>query len=141
MCICTYQIIRLSDYQTIRLSGRGYDMTPRRRKWRFCLPFTGDTFYKPRAVPLAALEIVNLGQDELEAMRLCDYEGLDQEEAAKRMNVSRGTIQRLVYSGRKKMLDAIINTKALRIVGGEHIVPPPRCFPGRGRRWRHRGKI
>ena len=114
-------------------------MTPRPRKWRFCHPFSGDIFYKPRGVPMGALEIVDLGHDELEAMRLCDCEDLDQEEAAKRMNISRGTIQRLVYSGRKKMLDAIMNTKALRVVGGEHIVPPPRCFPGRGRRWRFRG--
>lgn len=116
-------------------------MSPRRRKGRYCHPFTGDTFYKPRGVPLADLEIVDLGHDELEAMRLCDHEGLDQTEAADKMNISRGTIQRLVYSGRKKMLDAIMNTKALKIVGGEHIVPPPRCFPGRGRRWRHRGNI
>jgi predicted DNA-binding protein (UPF0251 family) len=110
-------------------------MTPRRRKWRYCFPFTGDTFYKPRGFPLAALEEVNLGQDELEAMRLCDFEDLDQEETAKRMNISRGTVQRLVYAGRKKMLDAIMNAKALRIVGGEHIVPPPRNFR---RRWRMR---
>jgi predicted DNA-binding protein (UPF0251 family) len=89
---------------------------------------------------MGALEIVDLGHDELEAMRHCDFEDLDQEEAAQRMNISRGTVQRLVYSGRKKMLDAVMNAKALRVVGGEHIVPPPHC-PGRGQRWRHRGNI
>lgn len=113
-------------------------MTPRRRKWRFCRPFEGDAFYKPRAVPLSALEILQLGHDEIEAMRLCDHEELDQEAAAKRMNISRGTVQRLLYSGRKKVIEAITQAKALQIEGGEHIVPP-RCFPGRGRRWRHRG--
>jgi predicted DNA-binding protein (UPF0251 family) len=114
-------------------------MSPRPRKWRFCNPFVGDTFYKPRAVPLASLEVVNLGQDEIEAMRLCDSEDLDQEEAAKRMNISRGTIQRLLYSGRKKVIGALINSKALRIIGGEHILPPPRPF-GAGR-FRRRGRF
>ena len=100
-------------------------MSPRPRKWRFCRPLMGEVFFKPQAVPMSVLEIVELGQDELEAMRLCDCEDLEQEEAAKRMNVSRGTVQRLLYSGRKKVLEAILNNKALRIVGGEHIIPPP----------------
>ncbi|MFH1387503.1 MAG: DUF134 domain-containing protein [bacterium] len=99
-------------------------MSPRPRKWRHCRPFTGDTFYKPRAVPLSDLEIVELGQDEIEAMRLCDQEGLEQEEAAKKMNISRGTVQRLLYSGRKKVIEAITRSKAIRIAGGEHIVSP-----------------
>jgi predicted DNA-binding protein (UPF0251 family) len=101
-------------------------MSPRRRKWRYCHPFTGDTFFKPRAVPLSALEILNLGQDEIEAMRLCDHQELDQEEAAKRMNISRGTVQRLLYSGRKKVVEAITQSKALQIESGEHIVLPQR---------------
>jgi predicted DNA-binding protein (UPF0251 family) len=116
-------------------------VSPRRRKWRYCLPFTGGKFYKPRGVPLSSLEVIELGQDELEAMRLCDYEGLEQTEAAGKMNISRGTIQRLLYSGRKKMLDVIINTKALKIISGEHIVVEPPYFPGRGRRWRFRGSM
>lgn len=84
---------------------------------------------------MAGLEIIDLSQDELEAMRLCDFEDLEQEEAAKKMNISRGTVQRLLYSGRKKILDAVLHSKALRIIGGEHIVPPP-WFARRGRRWR-----
>lgn len=110
-------------------------MTPRPRRGRFCQPFTGDAFYKPRAIPLSELEILDLGQDELEAMRLCDHEGLEQEEAAKKMNVSRGTVQRLLYSGRKKTVEALISSKALRIEGGEHILPPPGWCRGRGRGW------
>jgi len=107
-------------------------MTPRPRKWRFCAPLGGDTFFKPRGNPLSGLEIIELGQDELEAMRLCDFEEMEQEEASKKMNISRGTVQRLLYSGRKKILNALINTKALKVTGGEHIVPPPGF--GRGRR-------
>jgi len=101
-------------------------MSPRPRKGRFCHPFTGDSFYKPRAVPLSALEIVALGYDEIEAMRLCDHEGLEQEDAAKKMNISRGTIQRLLYSGRKKVIEAITQSKALQIEGGEHILKAER---------------
>jgi len=106
------------------------------RKWRFCYPFTGDTFYKPQAVPLSALEVLKLGQDEIEAMRLCDHEELSQEEAAKRMNISRGTVQRLLYSGRKKAIEAITQSKALQIEGGEHIVSPERFMRGMQRRLR-----
>jgi predicted DNA-binding protein (UPF0251 family) len=111
-------------------------MTPRGRKWRFCRPFTGDAFYKPRAVPLSTLEILKLGQDEIEAMRLCDQEGLEQEEAAKKMNISRGTVQRLLYSGRKKVIEAITQSKALRIEGGEHIVAHGRSRGRCGQGWK-----
>ena len=111
-------------------------MTPKPKKWRHCRPFSGDVFYKPQAVPLKALEVVDLGHDELEAMRLCDHDGLDQQEAAEKMKVSRGTIQRLLYTCRKKLMDALFNSKAMRVVGGEHIVPGP--AGGRGQRGRCR---
>ena len=113
-------------------------MTPRPRKWRYCQPFKGSSFYKPQGIPLAGLDIVELAQDELEAMRHCDFEELDQEQAAKVMNISRGTIQRLLYSGRKKLIDALINTKAIKVIGNEYILPLPGPFAGRrfGRRFR-----
>ena len=56
--------------------------------------------------------------EELEALRLCDYLNMDQEEAANLMGVSRGSVQRLLSSGRKKLVDAVINGKAIRIEGG-----------------------
>ena len=62
------------------------------------------------------LAVVDVGLDEFEAMRLCDLEACDQEDAGSRMGVSRGTIQRLVYSGRKKLISAILSGKAVRIV-------------------------
>jgi predicted DNA-binding protein (UPF0251 family) len=108
-------------------------MTPRGRKGRFCRPFTGDAFYKPRAVPLSELEILELGHDEVEAMRLCDHEDLEQEAAAEQMKISRGTVQRLLYSGRKKTIEAITQAKALKVEGGEHIISLGRAG---GRRFR-----
>jgi len=66
------------------------------------------------------LEMIRLGLDELEAMRLCDLEGLDQTAAGERMNVSRGTVQRLLKSGRAKVLGALLESSALLIAEGEH---------------------
>jgi len=64
---------------------------------------------------MSELECVFLDLDELEAMRLCDYENLDQTEASKKMEISRGTLQRILYSARKKVIDALINSKAINI--------------------------
>jgi len=92
---------------------------------RCCQRFFGsDTVYKPRAIPLDGLTIIDLGLDELEAMRLCDVEELQQVEAADRLGVSRGTVQRLLWSGRKKLVGAIVAGQAVRIVSGAHIEHP-----------------
>jgi predicted DNA-binding protein (UPF0251 family) len=65
------------------------------------------------------LETERLRLDELEALRLCDLEGLSQEEAGGRMGVSRGTVQRLVKSGRAKVVRALVRNAALEIGDGE----------------------
>jgi predicted DNA-binding protein (UPF0251 family) len=75
----------------------------------------GVTYFKPRGVPLSELEEIILEADELEAIRLNDLEGLDQEEAAKKMNISQPTFHRIVVSARKKISEAIIKGKAIRI--------------------------
>ncbi len=94
-------------------------MCPRPRKFRQCRRHMGDAYFKPRSIPLSELEIVDLQLDELEAMRLCDYEDMEQEEAAKTMNISRQTLQRALYAGRKKVVDVIINSKAIKVAGME----------------------
>jgi predicted DNA-binding protein (UPF0251 family) len=38
---------------------------------------------------------------------------LDQHEAGERMGISRGTVQRLLYAGRKRLVDAILNNRAI----------------------------
>jgi|LGOV01.1.fsa_nt_gb predicted DNA-binding protein (UPF0251 family)/predicted Fe-Mo cluster-binding NifX family protein len=53
--------------------------------------------------------------DELEAIRLCDFEMLSQIEASKEMQISRATIQRLLLSARKKNVDAFVNNKTIII--------------------------
>lgn len=59
-----------------------------------------------------------LSLDELEAIRLADLEGFYQEEAAKKMNISRQTFGNILESARKKIADALINVKTLKIEGG-----------------------
>jgi uncharacterized protein len=74
--------------------------------------------FKPRGVPMSALETVQLGLDELEAVRLADLEGLYQEAAAEKMGVSRQTFGNIVAAARKKIADALVNAKALMVEGG-----------------------
>lgn len=78
------------------------------------------TYFKPRGIPLRELEETILNVDEFEAVRLKDLEGLEQEECAKKMNISQPTFHRLVLSARKKIADAIINGKAIKIEGGNY---------------------
>ena len=92
---------------------------PRPRKKRRCRVYDGDRVFKPRSIPMRELETIRLELDELEAMRLCDLEGCDQEAAGKRMAVSRGTVQRLLKSGRAKVLRALLESRALLVDKGE----------------------
>jgi predicted DNA-binding protein (UPF0251 family)/predicted Fe-Mo cluster-binding NifX family protein len=74
---------------------------------------------KPAGAPVKGLEELRLGLDEAEALRLADLEGLYQEAAARSMGVSRQTFGRIVEAARRKVADAVLNGKALRIEGGE----------------------
>jgi uncharacterized protein len=75
-------------------------------------------YFKPAGVPLYNLEEVILQIDELEAIRLKDCKGLEQEECAKSMNISQPTFHRLILSARRKIADSILHGKALKIQGG-----------------------
>ena len=78
------------------------------------------TYFKPAGIPLRALEEVRLSFEEAEAIRLKDLEGLEQEQGAERMNISRPTFQRVLASARQKMANALLNGKAIRIEGGNY---------------------
>ena len=69
---------------------------------------------------MSDLSTTRLELSELEAMRLCDVERLEQEEAGRRMGVSRGTVYRLLKSGRAKLVEALLQSKALLIEEGDH---------------------
>ena len=71
--------------------------------------------FKPAGAPLRNLDRVPLGRDELEALVLCDRDGLTQQEAGDRMGISRGTVQRLLSAARYKVADALVGEKALLV--------------------------
>ncbi|MDZ7641423.1 MAG: DUF134 domain-containing protein [Desulfurivibrio sp.] len=94
---------------------------PRPKKQRRCqLQMCGRAF-KPTGTPLVELRRIGLHDDELEALRLCDLEGLFQEQAGKRMGVSRGTVQRILTSARRKVAEALVEGAAL-VFDGENEV-------------------
>lgn len=72
-------------------------------------------------------EYVKLNVEELEALRLCDLEGLEQEDAAGRMQVSRGTFQRILYSARKKSAEALCEAKGVLVEGGNYTIATSHC--------------
>ena len=73
--------------------------------------------------------------EELETVRLCDLERMEQDDAAISMNVSRATFQRTLYQAREKIADALCNGKAIRIGGGNYELAQHPC--GCHRRCRH----
>ena len=78
------------------------------------------TYFKPAGVRMINLEESILTVDEFEAIRLKDLEGLDEETAAKKMTISQPTFNRVVTSARKKIADAIVHGKAIKIFGGNY---------------------
>jgi len=73
------------------------------------------TYFKPQGIPMRFLEVIEMTKEEAEALRLKNIKNLNQEEAAKRMNTSQSTFQRILASAYKKITDAIINGKAISI--------------------------
>ncbi len=90
---------------------------------RLCAAIPSRTL-KPAGIPARNLEEVILGFDEAEALRLADLEGLYQEAAARRMGISRPTFGRIIESAHRKVADAILNGKVIRIIGGEVCIMP-----------------
>ncbi len=76
-------------------------------------------YFKPRGIPLSELQEINLEIEEYEALRLTDIESYDQTKAAELMNISQPTFHRILDLARKKISDAIVNGKAIRIEGGK----------------------
>ncbi|MFH7320523.1 DUF134 domain-containing protein [Desulfurivibrio sp. D14AmB] len=99
---------------------------PRPKKQRHCqLKLCGQAF-KPTGKPLRELRQIVLQRDELEVLKLCDLEGLFQEQAGERMGVSRGTVQRILTNARRKVTEALVEGAALVFEGEES---PPESAP------------
>ncbi|QUI22695.1 DUF134 domain-containing protein [Vallitalea pronyensis] len=91
---------------------------PRPKKCRRVDFFPEHTYFKPRGIPMEDIEEMILNLEELEAMRLKDIEGLNQEQCAVRMQVSRQTFQNIIDSARQKVAEALTQGKAIHITGG-----------------------
>jgi predicted DNA-binding protein (UPF0251 family) len=100
---------------------------PRRTRRIFFQPNV--TYFKPVGIPMVNLKENMLSFDELEAIRLIDSEGMEQNKAGKKMKISQSTLSRLLKQGRKKLADCVINGKAIKIQGGNFKMAIPR---GRG---------
>ena len=74
------------------------------------------TYFKPRGIPLKVLEEVGIKHDEIEAIRLKYVEDLDQHACAKKMNISQSTFQRILTSANRKIAEALIHGKAIKIM-------------------------
>jgi uncharacterized protein len=95
-------------------------MPNRRRYRRIKMPPPMEGF-KPFGIPMRELDSVMMTYEEYEALRLADYEDLNQEEAARRMNISRPTFTRLYEKARKTIAKAFVEGKAIVIRGGTYI--------------------
>jgi len=84
---------------------------------------------------MAVLQEIQLSVEEAEAIRLKDIEELEQEDCAQRMNISRTTFARVLNSARRKMADALLNGKAIRIEGGNFQPALQRFTCRRGHQW------
>ena len=77
--------------------------------------------FSPRGKP-GRPEEIDIKMDEFEAIRLVDHLGLKQIEAAKSMRVSQQTFSRILRNARKRLSDAFINGKIIRIQGGFYVI-------------------
>ena len=87
----------------------------RRRKNRNINADHSEICFKPCGVRGDLLETIVIYEDEMEAIRLSDYKSLYQQECADKMQISRTTFSRLVESARKKVADALLNHKILKV--------------------------
>ncbi len=91
-------------------------MRPKKTRWVKWDP--SERCFKPEVKSNKHKEIIILSLDEFEAVRLLDYKGLSQVQAAKEMRVHRSTISRIVTSAREKIAKGLVEIKTLRIEGG-----------------------
>lgn len=80
-------------------------------------------YFKPAGVPLRELREITLAPDEMEAIRLADFEDMYNVDAAVKMGVSRQTFDRIVGRARRKVAEALVQGQALRILRPVDRVP------------------
>ncbi len=97
---------------------------PRPRKWKKVCSLPENDLFGPLVQDVHEREIVVMSVEEFEAIRLIDQQGLTQDESAVRMNVARGTVQRIYSDARAKLAESLINGSVLKIEGGDYQLYP-----------------
>ena len=115
MCICPFNV---------EITYERSDAMPRIPKCRRVCAEPKHKFFKSDTL---LNEEVILCVEELESIRLTDFENLDQDVAAERMSISRGTFQRILYSARHKVAEALVMGKSIAIDGGNYEVSKKLC--------------
>ncbi|KKP58497.1 MAG: hypothetical protein UR51_C0005G0008 [Candidatus Moranbacteria bacterium GW2011_GWF1_34_10] len=72
-------------------------------------------YFKPQGIPMLELEEILLTKEEMESIKLKDFDKMEQIEAAQKMNTSQSTFQRILASARGKISEAIVRGRALKI--------------------------
>lgn len=106
---------------------------PRPKKTRFVSAYPAIAAFVPHGMPVTGE--VSMSIEELEAIRLSDFEHLDQETAAALMEISRHTFGRILSNARSIVAEALVTGKALKIEGGAYELR------GMGGRRRRRGRL
>lgn len=105
-------------------------------KWRRIENIPTVPYFVPSDKDVTEIPRNLLKLEELEAIRLKDLEGLEQEECAEKMEVSRPTFQRILLSAREKIADSLVNGKIIHIEGGNFTqnICPVHCLDC-GKEW------
>jgi len=116
---------------------------PRPRRRRRVCELPKRNLFGPLKGSVDENQIITLNIDEYETIRLIDYEGLNQEECAKRMDVARTTVQGIYNNARKKIAQSLVEGFLIKIEGGDYLLcdeqaPGHRC--GRCGRGNGQGK-
>ena len=94
-------------------------------------------FFKPRGIPMMDLDEIEITLEEMESLRLVDLLGMDHESAAEKMGISRRSLSNDLRSGRRKVADALVNSKALMIGGGSYTI---RSVSEKGKKFKGTGE-
>ncbi len=95
---------------------------PRDKRWRRVSKEPPVSVFKPAGIPAKSLDEILITLDEFEAVRLADYEGLNQREASIIMNISQPTFNRVLSSARRKIAKGLVQGCVLRIEGGKYVL-------------------
>ena len=95
---------------------------PRPRKWRRVCALPVNSRFGPLNAGAENAACVIMSVDEYETIRLIDLERLKQEECAEKMNIARTTVQGIYDEARRKIAEALVNSKTLVIEGGDYML-------------------